>query len=168
MSYPVEYVRYLNFPPLPEEILKDINWNFNEYKKLQRGNYVWSDSFNQAINSWAQKNICPTMYFAFQIMDSDLAMHKDIGTKVKLNYILDPGGAAVATEFYNDNQKLVQSVVLEPHRWHIMKADTFHAVSGIEEGKIRFAITSRIFEWSMHELVTEEGLASKTPTVRGD
>lgn len=144
------YTRYLNLPRIPDSVLSKINYNFNEYnKKAGEGGsiYSWTDDFNQDVNAWCQSNICDTMYWAFQIIRGDLEMHKDTGgTLTKLIYLLETGGSNVATEFYADDKTtLLESVVLEPHRWHILKADTYHGVSGVEPGKIRFSITGRVF-----------------------
>ena len=107
--------------------------------------YLWSDEFNQEINSWCKENICDTMYWAFQIVSNDLPMHRDLGTKIKLTYILKTGGKDTVTEWYNDKQELVESVALEPFRWHIFKADSYHAVKNITPGQQRFSITGRVF-----------------------
>ena len=146
--YTPKYVRYLNFPQLPDYILQKINFNFDQYESKSPGrNYVWTDSFNQEIDEWCKQNICEDMYWAFQIITGELPMHQDKGTKVKMIYLLDTGGPDVYTEFYSDDQTtLLQSVKLELHRWHIMKVDVFHRVTGVESGKTRFSITGRIFE----------------------
>ena len=141
--------RYVNFPQIPKEILEKINWNLSEYQRKAFTNYadsyLWSDDFNQEIDQWGKANICDSMYFAFQIISADLAMHKDRSTKIKLSYILQTGGPRAATEWYNDQEELIQSAVLEPFRWHIFKADTYHAVKNIDPGQSRFSITARIF-----------------------
>jgi hypothetical protein len=142
------YYRYINLPKIPDDILKLVNFNFDEYeeKAAYNGIYVWSDSFNRDINQWCRENICDTMYWGFQIIKGDLALHKDIGTKTKFIYLLQSGGDQVTTEFYEDDKTtLVESVVFETHRWHILKADSFHRVINVEPGKTRFSITGRIF-----------------------
>ena len=144
------YVRYLNLPQIPKSVLNTVNYNYNDYIKKAGeggGTYSWSDDYNQEINSWCQQNICDTMYWAFQIIRGDLGIHKDTGgTLTKLTYLLETGGSNVATEFYADDKTtLLERVVLEPHSWHILKADTYHGVTGVESGKIRFSITGRVF-----------------------
>lgn len=135
-------------PRIPDHVLSKINLNFDQYERKTQGiNYTWSDSFNQEIDLWCKQNICEDAYFAFQIITGNLVMHKDKGTRVKLIYLLDTGGPKVSTEFWNDDQtELLQSEILQPHRWHIMKVDCYHQVVGVEPGKTRFSITGRIFE----------------------
>jgi len=145
--YEYEYVRYLNLPQIPESILDSLNMNLDEYEKksVPLETYVWTDSFNAEINCWCQENICGTMYWGFQIIDGGVAVHKDIGTLTKLNYIIIPGGDNVVTEFYNEDKTVASSVVIEPFRWHVLKADSYHSVRNMDPGKKRFSVTGRIF-----------------------
>jgi hypothetical protein len=148
--YPYRYYRYINLPKLPENILQKVNWNFNEYEKKtteQSDNiYTWSDSFNDEVNQWCQNNICSDMYWGFQIIRGDLSPHKDNGTLTKFVYLLDNGGPDVITEWFNeDKTTVVDSVILETHRWHILKVDSFHGVRGVLPSKTRFSITGVIF-----------------------
>lgn len=140
-------IRYLNFPKLPDSLLEQINFNFDEYeKKVQGNNHVWTDSFNSEVNAWCQKNICSDMYFAFQIINGNLRIHKDTGTKTKLNYLLELGGDNVITNFYEDDKvTITHSYVIESHRWHILKADSYHGVTNVEPGKYRVSISGRVF-----------------------
>ena len=145
--YPYQYIRYLNLPVIPNNIIDSINRNYDEYKKVtHKETYTWSDSFNKEINEWCQNNICNSMYWGFQFITGDMFLHKDVGTLIKLNCLVDTGGNNVSTEFYEDDQTtLLDSVIIEPHKWHILKADTYHCVKNVEVGQTRFSITGRIF-----------------------
>jgi hypothetical protein len=152
MSYPYRYYRYLNLPCIPDDIIAQINRDYAAYERKNSGQginkdvYVWSDSFNQVINDWCQKNICPEMYWGFQIIRGDMKPHLDNVTISKMNYVIDPGGSDVMTEWYDpDGITVIDSVVLESHRWHILKVDTLHGVKNLDPGAVRFGITGRIF-----------------------
>jgi hypothetical protein len=141
-------IRYLNLPVIPADIISRLNRNFNQYQLRigqEEPNYYWSDSFNTDINQWCQKNICETMYWGFQIMTGDIKIHQDNGTLTKLIYLIDAGGNNVYTNFYDNDKNITHSYVIEPNRWHILKADSYHSVSGIELGQTRFSLTARIF-----------------------
>jgi uncharacterized protein YbbK (DUF523 family) len=91
-------------------------------------------------------NICPEMYWGFQIIRGDMKPHLDNVTISKMNYVIDPGGSDVMTEWYDpDGITVIDSVVLESHRWHILKVDTLHGVKNLDPGAVRFGITGRIF-----------------------
>lgn len=147
--YKRRYIQYLNLPTIPQEIVDTIIQNPEVHRKatnqVKHGDfYIWSDYNNQSLNAWCQENICAEMYFAFQMMNKDVPIHKDNITKTKLSYLVDTGGNNVITSFYDDNHILLDSYCIEPNRWHILKADTCHAVDNISN--VRFSITSRIFE----------------------
>ena len=145
------YIQYLSLPPLPPELTASISLNPQDYscKAIGPGNldtYIWTNDHNQELDAWCKQNICPDMYFAFQILHTSNNIHKDNGTKTKLNYVLSTGGDNVITEFYDDDKTtLLDSYHIEPHRWHILKVDTYHRVINLEPNQYRFAVTSRIF-----------------------
>lgn len=142
------YYRYINLPQLPNELIKKINFDFTQYEaKVQASTYSWSDSFNQDINEWCQQNICSNMYWAFQIIKgSELDIHVDRNTLIKFVYLLDTGGDNVVTSFYKDDKTtVIESVTLEPYRWHMLKVDVPHGVTGIDPARTRFSITGKIF-----------------------
>jgi hypothetical protein len=148
--YEPRYIQYLNLPPIPQYLVDQFDCNPEMHRQSQTsqvyGPYIWSNHGTDAINQWCQENICAEMYFACQIITGDLATHKDIGTKIKLTYIVSNGGDNVVTNFYDDDQTtLLASYVIESNRWHILKADTYHQVSNIQPDQIRISITGRIF-----------------------
>ena len=145
--YSYHYYRYVELPKLPTELIAGINRNFDDYEiKVQADTYTWSNSFNQEVNAWCQKNICADLYWGFQIIRGNLITHIDRETTVKFVYLLDTGGDNVVTSFYaDDNTTVIDSVVLEPHRWHILKVDAPHGVTGVDADRTRFSITGKIF-----------------------
>jgi len=148
MSYPYKYYRYLNLPSIPKDIF--INYNFDEYEKKVQGlinpGYVWTDSFNNDIDKWCKENVCADMYFAFQIIKTDISVHIDNQTKIKFLYILETGGDNVITEWYSeDKETVIDSVIIEPNKWCMIRVDSPHSVKNVENGKTRFSITGRIF-----------------------
>jgi len=140
-------IRYINLPPIPDDIISQLPNQAEDYKfKVKHADYAWTDSFNQEINAWCKENISKEMYWGFQIIGGDLPQHKDVGTKIKLVYLLKTGGGNVSTNFYEDDQTtLTHSYVIEPGRWHILEADRYHDVQGVEKGQFRMSVTGRIF-----------------------
>ena len=138
---------YLELPKIPYDILQIIPTELNKYHcKINYGTYNWSDSFNQELNAWGQQYICKDMYFAFQLMTGDVPIHKDIGTQIKLIYLIETGGPNVLTKFWKDDQcTLLDSYKIKTHAWHILKADVFHSVDGVQPGQLRWSITGRVF-----------------------
>lgn len=139
-------IRYLNLPQVPQSIVDNLNYNFNEYNQRNRlGNtYLWSDSFNEEVNAWCQANICADMYWGFQIISGDLPVHKDLGTETKLIYLITTGGSNVLTNFYyEDKITVTDSYTIPAGRWHLLQANRYHSVDNVES--VRFSITGRVF-----------------------
>lgn len=139
-------IRYLNLPQIPEDIIKNLNYNFEEYDQRTRqlDTYLWSDSFSDELNIWCKKNICEDMYWGFQIISGNLPIHKDVGTEIKLIYLLQLGGDNVLTNFYEDDKITISdSYNIQANRWHILQANRYHSVENVES--VRFSVTGRVF-----------------------
>ena len=149
--YESRYIQYFNLPKVPDYIIDAIKLDPNYYtKKISSGNYNWTDQYNDELNRWAQENICADMYFAFQFFEGPNIIHKDTSTHTKLNYVISTGGPNVLTEFYADDRStILGTYCIEPFRWHVLKADTFHRVLGpFEPNQLRFAITAKMFDYN--------------------
>ena len=83
--------------------------------------------------------------FYFQLT-TNLDVHVDVGSDVKLIYFVDTGGDNVFTEFYsNDGKKLLQSIQLVSHKWYALKTSINHSVRGVDKSRTRFSIVGRLF-----------------------
>jgi hypothetical protein len=143
--YTRRFIQYLNLPRIPQELVDRLPGALDRYhQNFSYKSYTWSDSWNHEIDQWCKENICADMYFGFQFMDADLEPHTDIGTLTKINYVISTGGTQVITRFH-EQDRVVAEHVIDPNRWHILKADTAHSVAGIEPGCLRWAVTGRIF-----------------------
>ena len=144
------YFRYLDLPTLPQFLIAKLNFNVTEYTRKTPSkvpdSFLWSDDHNRELDQWGKEFIGSDFYFAFQIMCKDVPIHKDQGSICKLNYILDPGGNNVTTQWWADDQiTMLQEVTIETERWHIFRSDVYHSVNNVEPGRSRFAITARLF-----------------------
>ena len=145
--YSEQHIQLINLPEIPRHIIDALPCDVNQYNnKYHNDNYTWSNSFNQELNAWCQQHIAKSVYWAFQFIAGDLDIHKDIGTKIKFVYILNNGGSNVTTKFWaEDKTTLLNQYVIPEHAWHLLNADTYHSVEGIESGKQRWAVTGRLF-----------------------
>lgn len=166
MALPDLYARLLNFPPLPQYIVDKIDFNYQNYLNYDLTDTSPENCIDQTLlspenkrtmnshhntellNEWCHENICDSMHFFWMLRSfRDQRNHKDVGTKVKLIYVLDPGGDQVTTTWYADDQKTVlQKIQLETHQWYILKTDMYHQVQGVEHGRVRFCVGARIFD----------------------
>ena len=147
--YKPRYIQYINLPNIPQKIINDlkISWSNHHKSSLDSGkSYIWSDFENHNLNQWCKENISQDIYWSYQIIAGDAAAHRDKVSLTKINYIADTGNENVKTIFWNDDQtEILDEYIIEPHRWHIFKADTLHSVEGIEPGQIRWSVFGNIF-----------------------
>lgn len=71
-------------------------------------------------------------------------IHFDYGRNYAINYVIDTGGDKVVTSWYEEDKKtIIESVEIEPFRWHIIKVKpTYHGVEGIRPGRLRCVIST--------------------------
>jgi hypothetical protein len=151
--------KYLNLPAIPDHVIKDELDYFPDAKDIAKSAsikyghtdnpvYAKTDITSTSLKEWLNHNISNQMHYAFQIIpgkDGALPLHKDVKTNQKLCYILDTAGENVLTNFYDDEKNLLQSIKIEPKRWHIIDVTKFHEVIGIDEDEVRLSITGKIF-----------------------
>jgi hypothetical protein len=105
--------------------------------------YSWLPA-NNVIQEWCKENISPDLYWGVQVIDADLPMHKDHGTEIKFNYIIDQGGSDSVTSYYDDEGVLLDFYTMDPHAWYILNVAVNHGVTNIMPGRRRVSITSRV------------------------
>lgn len=147
MNYFPKFIQWINFPPIPKEIIKKIPTDYNLFKKHSYVDYfARSDSFNEEIDRWCKNNICKDIDWGFQIITSDCPIHIDSNVETKFHYIIFNGGDSVYTRFWsNDHKIILDEYVIPENRWHIFKANSPHSVVGVVPGKVRLGITGKIF-----------------------
>ena len=147
------FIKKLFLPRLPDHIIdqiyESIKYNANSWDKTDIPGidnfkmYNWLPA-NDIIQDWCRSYISPDLYWGVQVIDSDLPMHKDHGTKIKFNYLIDDGGEESKTNYHDDQGNPLDSYILAPHTWYILDVSTNHSVSNIEQGRSRISLTSRI------------------------
>jgi len=76
-------------------------------------------------------------------------IHKDF-RKHALNYVIDPGGDDVITEFYDDDENLIASYKQDPGEWYFLNSGHYkHCVKGITGKRTQVS-------YSIYEEFTEE------------
>lgn len=92
------------------------------------------------LREWLQPVFPYHHNFMYQTIRDGIPIHIDTGRPGAINFILDTGGDNVQTVWYADDQTTVlESVALEPFRWHRLKVDSYHTVRNITG--TRFSIT---------------------------
>jgi hypothetical protein len=150
------YIKYLNFPQVPEELLdsfEDIIAKTSELlpktpqRQKEQLEYFQNKAIGQELDQWLHGIFKFKFYAKYQIIYRGIPIHTDKGAyegdrKYAINYLLDLGGTNVITTVYDDDMKTVlQSECLELKRWHTIQVEKFHGVEGIEPEKLRIALS---------------------------
>jgi hypothetical protein len=156
MAYPIEFVRKLNFPEIPETLLPDpTKWEFFNYVKQNEKSVqsLLTDDQNEELNEWCQQNICDSLYYLYRITINEDPLHKDYGynegEKVSLTgrlyYPIVTGGNNVKTCFWaNDKKTLLKEYVLQPKTWYLLAGSNYHSVPNIPLGNYRLAVSAQV------------------------
>lgn len=91
----------------------------------------------------------------FQRIDSRFNgyIHKD-PREYTISYILKCGGPNVETQMHDEEGHILQSIVLESNRWHLIKTSEFHSVNNIEGNReslsvsVGKSINAHLLPWS--------------------
>ena len=141
------YIKKIFLPRLPDniiaEVYQSIESNLDKAWTGELNMYSWLPA-NNVIQEWCKENISPDLYWGVQVIDADLPMHKDHGTEIKFNYIIDQGGSDSVTSYYDDEGVLLDFYTMDPHAWYILNVAVNHGVTNIMPGRRRVSITSRV------------------------
>jgi hypothetical protein len=127
---------------------------------LSGGRFLRSSQHSDPLNAWCQSHINPQLEWDLQIITSDLPIHRDAGTKLKLMMIIEPGGIDVETRFYNPAlqpedyegknpqdlylDQIVFRSSLQSNRWYLMQVGAPHSVVGMLPGQTRISLVANI------------------------
>jgi hypothetical protein len=142
------YIKKLFLPRLPDSIIDEVYTSIDHgadraWIDKELNMYSWIPA-NNVIQEWCKENISPDLYWGVQVIDADLPMHKDHGTEIKFNYIIDQGGSDSVTSYYDDEGVLLDFYTMDPHAWYILNVAVNHGVTNIIPGRRRVSITSRV------------------------
>jgi hypothetical protein len=145
--YKQKYIQQINLPKIPKKIINNLPKDINLYKKHSDvESFSRSDSYNYEIDQWCRENIAKDINFGFQIIDGDVPVHIDNRVKIKLFYLISSGGENVLTKFWNNEQtEVLEEYKIPCNEWFLFKANSFHSVENINNGKTRFSLVGKIF-----------------------
>ena len=154
MTRKIEYIRYLNLPPIPEYFLFEFEDNSNLFPE-QDTLFIKTGDHCENINKWCQENICDSMFFGVLMMQNDLPIHKDTPAfpinnvwyvpDSKITYLADAGGEEVYTRFWDEEGNLLKEYLIEPRRWHLIQVNVPHSVEGVQPPRKRWSVTTQLF-----------------------
>jgi len=143
------YIKYLNFPSVPDHLLESVNDIIN--KPCENMLVKDFDTFQykpvrQDLLDWLNNNIKGKFYAKYQVIYAGIPIHKDNPAfpgdrRIAYNYIIDTGGPNVITSVYDENKILIESEHLPAKTWHSLVVERYHGVEGIDPNHPRVALT---------------------------
>ena len=143
----MNYIEYLDLPPIPENLIESITDIINKPPKVysvlpSEYDFFKTKNVNDDLASWLQSIFKYKIYSQYQLVYNKLPIHIDKGNRiVAYNYLLDTGGKNVKTVVYNEQYKPLQIEQIELKRWHRINTGMLHGVHGIEPDRVRVAIS---------------------------
>lgn len=137
-------------PKIPDNIIQEVynsiesgtNQAFDgDNAKYRLDFYAWIAA-NNAVQEWCTSNISPDIYWGIQVIDQDMPIHQDLGTESKFNYIIELGGDNVVTNYYDEEENVIESIVCSAYEWYILNVKIKHDVKNVISRRI--SITGRI------------------------
>lgn len=147
----MKYINYLDLPTVPEYLLDAVSSIIASPRTagVTDRNFFQIREASEELRNWAEENI-KTVPFKFrahyQIIGQGIPIHRDqsyqnsVARTLAINYLLDTGGDAVSTVIYDDDKRILESEIIQSHRWHSIKVDMLHCVLGLQPGIFRVAL----------------------------
>ena len=133
--------RFLELPSVPAHLILPVD----EALKLENifGGYTDNYTIHEVqdeLRDYLQVLFPDYTKFRYQTLKKEIPVHKDRGRDIAVNYIIDTGGEDARTVWYEEDYTTpTHDVQLPKNRWHELRVDTYHSVTGITS--LRYAIT---------------------------
>ena len=142
------YIRYLNFPTVPEYLIEPVADIIAGPFTFDAG-YFKSRPVSNELTSWLQTIFPYKIQALYQVSNHTLPIHVDVGIDAKvgdrlfaINYIIDPGGDQVVTNVYDsDKTTVLQSVKIDSNKWHYLITHEYHGLTGLTPDRQRVSIS---------------------------
>jgi hypothetical protein len=130
----------VNIPPIPSDLLMSME----QAQTLPRVELYNKDNThvpvewyrvytcNQELRDWVIAHFPVEIELVEYIVSEEaLLAHVDLGRNQAYNYLLDPGGKNIVTEFYTaDRTQMINSMEYQPNKWYILNVGLPHQVAG--------------------------------------
>ena len=153
----MSYITPVDFPIVPSNLLDSVDDILYRYEKLSftdtsyktfsfaedAAAYDFSrKEVNSDLREWVKNNIPLKLVPQYQIIKTDIPMHKD-RTIFAYNYFISTGGQNVLTNVFDKDRNLLQSVRIPKFEWYRLSTLYFHDVIGVEPNSYRIALSLR-------------------------
>ena len=153
----MSYITPMNFPTIPSNLLDSVDDIINRNLRIPfigTNNKTFSIDedaphwdfkryeVNSDLNDWLKNNIPFKLHAQYQIIKTDMPIHKD-RTIFAYNYLISTGGSEVFTHIHDNNREIIETVCIPAFEWYRLNTLRFHSVIGVEPNNYRIAISLR-------------------------
>jgi len=154
MLFNIKTIEKFDFPKIPDQLILSLD----EIRKLNPivlknsdGSVYevdWYRSYfcNNDLTEWVKANIPIDVYYVEYIVTTKpVTVHVDLGRVEAFNYIIQPGGDNVHTNFYTSNrQELIEQANCLPYTWYGLNVGIPHSVCDNQTGtRVIISVTSK-------------------------
>ena len=149
------YIEYLDLPHIPGSLVEgyDVILNHpafqNAHNTATTRDFYTTRRIQKELDNWLR--YCPDIDWPwkqfrhlnaqYQILSNTVPIHKDSGRSTAYNYILYPGGDNVVTNIYDNDFNVIESLRIEPFRWHKLNVLKYHNVANLDPNLTRISVT---------------------------
>lgn len=131
----------LNYKQIPENLiisLSEVEKRENIFK-LKAYSYYRQFLVNENLNDWLKTIFDFKFHASYQVIRNGISIHKDFNRNECFNYLINSGGKNVITNFYDDNNILIDNMNIPEKIWHRLDVSKFHGIDNIEN--IRYSVS---------------------------
>lgn len=142
-----DYFKYVDLPPIPENLLLTDIYSIERSENLFRikdyrfyGIYGIGDKLTEYL-----KGIFSFDFFAgYQIVRDGIHIHKDGSRTECFNYLIDNGGRDNTLNIYHEDKKtILHSGTVDIHKWHWINVGMFHNVTNLSRPRFGITVTPK-------------------------
>ena len=94
----------------------------------------------QAITKQLSFDISPKQV-VYQVLRAGIPKHTDARRYGIINYVIDAGGDNVVTKWYDSDDNVIETKVVEEKKWYKMKTDIDHTIEGMTSDRLMLTIS---------------------------
>jgi hypothetical protein len=146
------YIRYIDLPKIPNELLesKDTilrkqsllinNYNGNPISSVV--NSIQRKEVSNQLVEWLQTIFDFPVRAQYLILSTNAPIHRDPKSRPQAyNYIIHAGGDTVSTTVYDDDYKILKSLIIPELTWHCLDTGRLHGIHGIVPNDQRIVLS---------------------------
>jgi len=90
---------------------------------------------------------CHPDFIRYQVIRRGIPKHTDAKRYGVINYLIKAGGDFVYTHWYDDNDNIIETQIVEENSWYKMRTDIDHRIIGMTSDRLMLSISLMDWNW---------------------